>query len=289
MDGSKTDKSDDAANEGGESAGSRFCPADRRGGQRHRQMGRPRRHALPAGAQRLSPHRPRQEHLPELRHRRRISAALATSATTTPTPPRKRKSTSSRSRRTSAGSASRRPRPSGPPTTSTRCTTTPRADQKGQGVRRRSKRRADPRIPRHADSAPGRPSPLPRPPVRGEPRPVRAHEQGRVPRRLEGAAREDRHGFAELQPARPGHVPHPARVAPQHRRQVVHLPDVRLGPRIRRLARADHALDLHAGVRKPPAALRLVHRRGEQGPAEGPKQIWHPQQIEFARLNLTLH
>ncbi len=44
------------------------------------------------------------------------------------------------------------------------------------------------------------------------------------------------------------------------RRHVVHLPDLRLHPRPVRLDRADHAFDLHAGVREPPAALRLVHR-----------------------------
>ena len=63
------------------------------------------------------------------------------------------------------------------------------------------------------------------------------------------------------------------------RRQVVHLPDVRLHPRPVRLDRADHALDLHAGVREPPAAVRLVHPTSWAST--------HPQQIEFARLNLT--
>ena len=48
--------------------------------------------------------------------------------------------------------------------------------------------------------------------------------------------------------------------ASPHGRQVVHLPDVRLRARPVRLDRADHALDLHAGVREPPAAVRLVHR-----------------------------
>jgi glutaminyl-tRNA synthetase len=69
--------------------------------------------------------------------------------------------------------------------------------------------------------------------------------------------------------------------AEHHRtgRQVVHLPDVRLGARPG-LDRGHHALDLHAGVREPPAAVRLVHRRENWG-------IYHPQQIEFARLNLT--
>ena len=46
-----------------------------------------------------------------------------------------------------------------------------------------------------------------------------------------------------------------------------------------RFDRGDHALDLHAGVREPPAAVRLV-------PATT-LGIYHPQQIEFARLNLT--
>ena len=34
--------------------------------------------------------------------------------------------------------------------------------------------------------------------------------------------------LAEHQPARPGALPHPPRAPPPHRRQVVHLPDVRL-------------------------------------------------------------
>ena len=44
--------------------------------------------------------------------------------------------------------------------------------------------------------------------------------------------------------------------------------------------RGHHALALHARVRGPPAALRLVHRRTSTLPSR-------PQQIEFARLNLT--
>ena len=125
--------------------------------------------------------------------------------------------------------------------------------------------RADPRVPRHADRA-GQGQPVPRPLGRGEPRPVPPDAGGRVPRRGADAAGEDRHGLAELQPARPGDVPHPARHAPPHRRQVVHLPDVRLGPRPVGLDRGHHALDLHAGVREPPAALRLVHRRARHLP-----------------------
>ena len=83
---------------------------------------------------------------------------------------------------------------------------------------------------------------------------------GRVPRRLPHAAGEDRHGLAEPQPPRPGDVPHPPRHAPPHGRRVVHLPDLRLYPRRVGLDRADHAFDLHAGVREPPSAVRLVRR-----------------------------
>ena len=43
--------------------------------------------------------------------------------------------------------------------------------------------------------------------------------------------------------------------------------------------REDHALDLHARVRGPSPALRLVHRATSAS--------HHPQQIEFDRLNLT--
>jgi glutaminyl-tRNA synthetase len=45
---------------------------------------------------------------------------------------------------------------------------------------------------------------------------------------------------------------------PPHRRRVVHLPAVRLRPLPVGLHRGHHALDLHAGVREQPRALRLV-------------------------------
>ena len=60
---------------------------------------------------------------------------------------------------------------------------------------------------------------------------------------------------------------------------VVHLSDVRLYSRTIGLHRKHHAFDLHARIRKPPSAIRLVLRCS-----------WAftiPQQIEFARLNLT--
>ena len=78
---------------------------------------------------------------------------------------------------------------------------------------------------------PGKEQPVPQPLRGGEPGPVRAHAGRRVPRRRAHAARQDRHGLAQHEPARPGDVPHPARHAPPHRRHVVHLSDVRLRPR----------------------------------------------------------
>ena len=64
------------------------------------------RHALPAGAERLPAHRPRQVDLPELRRRARVRRRAATCASTTPTRSRRSRSTSTPSRPTSAGSAS---------------------------------------------------------------------------------------------------------------------------------------------------------------------------------------
>ena len=58
------------------------------------------------------------------------------------------------------------------------------------------------------------------------------------------------------------------RYAPHHRtgNAVVHLPDVRLRASAVGRDRGDHALDLHAGVRVAPPALRLVHPRGRGVP-----------------------
>ena len=114
-------------------------------------------------------------------------------------------------------------------------------------------------LPRLAHRA-RREQPLPQPLDRGEPGPIPADAGRGVPRRLPHAAGEDRHGLAEPQPPRPGDVPHPPRHAPPHGRRLVHLPHVRLRPRRVGLDRADHAFDLHAGVREPPAAVRLVRR-----------------------------
>ena len=65
---------------------------------------------------------------------------------------------------------------------------------------------------------------------------------------------------AEHLAARSGALPHPPRRASSHRRQMVHLPDVRFRALPERLHRRHHALDLHARVRSASPALRLDSR-----------------------------
>ena len=156
-------------------------------------------------------------------------------------------------------------------------------DRLGPCLRRQPERRGDAREPRHADRA-GQGIALPEPQRRREHGAVQAHAGRRVRRRCADPAREDRHGFAEHQPARPGDLSHPPRDAPQHRRPLVRLSDVHLRAPDRGRAGEHHPLDLHARIRGPAAVLRLAaraprRRRLLQRPL--------PQQIEFSRLNLT--
>ena len=58
---------------------------------------------------------------------------------------------------------------------------------------------------------PGRNSPYREPQRGGEPRPLPPHARGRIPERRARAARQDRHGLRQHQPARPRALPHPAR------------------------------------------------------------------------------
>ena len=132
-----------------------------------------------------------------------------------------------------------------------------RPDPQRQGLRVRPVGGGGQRHPRHAHQ-PGHGQPVPEPERGGEPGPLRPHAGRRVSRWRADAAREDRHGLAEHDAARPGDVPHhPRRTSPPGR-QVVHLPDVRLGARPGGFHRGRHALALLAGIRDPPPALRLV-------------------------------
>ena len=80
-------------------------------------------------------------------------------------------------------------------------------------------------------TGPGNGESVPQSVGRGEPGPLRTNAEGGIPGRLPHAAGEDRHGVAEPEHARPGHVPDPARATSPDRGCMVHLSDVRLGAR----------------------------------------------------------
>ncbi len=96
---------------------------------------------------------------------------------------------------------------------------------------------------------------------RGKSRSVPAHAGGRIPERGARAARQDRHGVRQHQSARSGAVSHPARHPSAHRRHLENLSELRLCARPVGRDRTHHAFDLHAGIRGPSSALRLVHRK----------------------------
>ena len=152
------------------------------------------------------------------------------------------------------------------------------ADQRRQGLRRRSERRRDSQASRHADRARQRQS-VSQPLGRRESESVRAHARRRISRRLARAAGEDRHGVAESQLARSGDVPHPARRASPHRQQVVHLSDVRL--RARAVGFASSA------SRTRICTLEFEDHRPLYNWFIQQLGIFPSQQIEFDRLNLT--
>jgi hypothetical protein len=89
--------------------------------------------------------------------------------------------------------------------------------QNWKSICRRPHCRRDSPAPRHADRARQGQS-LSQSHYRRKPRPLSENEIRRVSRRLARAACQDRHGVAESESTRPGHVPHFARLAPAHRR-----------------------------------------------------------------------
>ena len=246
----------------------RLHPRDRRERSGVGQARRPRRHALSARAERLPPHRPRQVDLPELRHRRGERGRRL--------PPALRRHQSQR-----RGGGVRRVDQGGRALARLRLGRAPvlrlgllraalrlrrPADRGRQGLRLRPERRGAHGLPRDPHRARSQ-QPLPRPHGRGEPRPLRAHAGRRVRERRARAAGQDRHGVAEPHHARPHPLPDPQGAPPPHRRRLVHLPDVRLRPLPVRLHRGHHPLALHARVRGPPPALRLVPRRARHAAA----------------------
>ena len=183
--------------------------------------------AVSARAQRLSAYRPRQVDLPEFRGRRRSSAAAAICASTTPTRPRKSRNTSTRSRRDVRwlGFDWGKHLYHASDYFEQLYEWAEHLIEHGLRLCRRPVAGRDAREPRHADRARPR-QPVSRPRRRGEPRPVPPHAGRRVPQRRARAARQDRHGLGQHEPARSGALPHPPRDPPAHRRRMVHLPDL---------------------------------------------------------------
>ena len=152
------------------------------------------------------------------------------------------------------------------------------ADPSRAGLRRRPLGRRDPAAPWHPDRARAE-QPVPGPVGRGEPRPLPPDAGGRVPGRRPRAPGEDRHGVAQHEHAGPDPLPDPPRGPSPDGRPLVHLPDVRLRAPAVGLDRADHPLPLHASSTRTTG-------RSTTGSARR-SGIYHPQQIEFARLNLA--
>ena len=199
---------------------------------------------------------------------------------------RRSRSTSSRSWTTCAGSASSGTTGSSTPrTTSSSSTSAPiELIEQGQGLRLRPARPS-----RSASTAARSPSPARNSPYRDRTRGenldlFRPHARRRVPRRRADAAREDRHGVARTSTCatrcmyRILHAPAP----PHGRRRGASTRCTTGRTASRTRIERHHALDLHARVREPPAALRLVPRRSSA-------IVRTPQQIEFARLEPDLH
>ena len=151
-------------------------------------------------------------------------------------------------------------------------------DPRRQGLCRRPVAGRDARDARHADRA--RPQqPVSRPHRRGEPRSVPPHARRRVPERRARAARQDRHGVRQHQPARPGALPHPARHPSAHRTTWCIYPSYDF---------AHGQSDAIEGITHSICTLEFEdHRPLYDWFLENLPVPSRPRQYEFARLNLT--
>ena len=151
-----------------------------------RQVGGPRRDAVPAGAQRVPTHRARQVDLPQLRSRRGVGRPVPPSIRRyEPDEGRERVRRIHQGGRALAGLGLGRA-----PLLCIRLLRAAvwvrrRADREGPSVRGRPEPGGDQRAARHADTA-GRGEPLPQPPGGGEPGPIPAHADGGSSRRGPG-------------------------------------------------------------------------------------------------------
>ena len=159
---------------------------------------------------------------------------------------------------------------------SERCTSSPSgSSREGKAYVVQPRRRADPRVPRHAVASPGEPSPYRDRSVAENLDLLPPHAGRRVPRRRARAARARSTWRAPNMKMRDPLL-YRIRHAHHHRTgdALVHLPDVRLRASARGRDRGHHPLDLHARVREQPRALRLGARRHRPvGPAAAPVRV----------------
>ncbi len=132
---------------------------------------------------------------------------------------------------------------------------------------------------RGTPTRPGKNSPYRDRSRRGERGPVRAHEGRRVRGRQPHAARQDRHGAPEHEHARPDHVPHPAR-HPLPRRATTWC----IYPTY---DWAHGQSDSIEGITHSLCSLEFENHRPLYDWFLDQLGVHHPQQIEFARLNMT--
>ena len=131
------------------------------------------------------------------------------------------------------------------------------SDPRRQGLRGRPVAGGDARDARHADRA--RPQqPVPRPPVEENLDLFRRMRAGEFPNGARVLRAKIDMAAGNINLRDPVLLPHPAREPSAHRRHMVHLSELRFRPRPVRRDRGRHAFDLHARVRGPSAALRLV-------------------------------
>ena len=259
----------------------------RRGGGKGAGRGRD---AIPARTQRLPAHRARKVDLPEFRDRTRLSGSRVPPAV-------RRHEPDEGARRLHGGNPGRRSLArirlgrSAPPClrllrASVRLRGT--ADRVRQRLRVQPPARGDSRLARHPHRAGAR-QPVSLALRRGEPRSLRAHAWRRVRGRSPCAAGEDRHGLSQHEPPGSGDLPDHAHTASGDRPRLVRLSHVRLRAGALGCHRRSDPLAVHARVRGPSPALRMVSRDVGDSVSTAPDRVRPPEPDPFRHEQALSH
>jgi glutaminyl-tRNA synthetase len=164
-----------------------------------------------------------------------------------------------------------------PPIISRCCMNLPKADSEREGLCMRPDGRTDCRTERNAYPS-GSGKPLPQPHTGRKSGPFPQNESRRIPRRQPGTPGQNRYGFAQYAHARSHSLPHHPHRASPHRKPVVHLSHVRL---------SHGQSDSIEGITHSICTLEFEVHRPLYDWCIRELEIFAPQQIEFARLNVT--